>query len=157
MIDSQRVADGVTVRQYASVVRDAEVGEGTVIGPCALVDAARVGRDCRIGHGAAIHPGVWIGDRVFIGPGVIFCNDYWPEVGKTGFSLDSIGVVIRVEDDANIGAGAIILPGVVIGKGAMVAAGAVVTRSVPANRMATRCNQIMSLPADRRSRRMRQC
>jgi len=38
---------------------------------------------------------------------------------------------VRVEKDAFVGAGALILPSVVIGKGAVVAAGSVVTRSVP--------------------------
>jgi len=39
------------------------------------------------------------------------------------------GVII--EEDVDIGAGALILPGVTIGHGAVVAAGSVVTRSVP--------------------------
>jgi serine acetyltransferase len=38
---------------------------------------------------------------------------------------------VRIERDAFVGAGALILPGVVIGQGAVVAAGSVVTRSVP--------------------------
>jgi acetyltransferase-like isoleucine patch superfamily enzyme len=37
---------------------------------------------------------------------------------------------VAIEDDVWIGAGAIVLPGVIIGRGAIVAAGAVVTRSV---------------------------
>ncbi len=42
---------------------------------------------------------------------------------------DSVGV--RIEDDAFIGPGAIILPNVTIGKGAVVTAGSVVSTSVP--------------------------
>lgn len=38
---------------------------------------------------------------------------------------------VKVERDAFIGPGAIILPGVVVGRGAVVTAGSVVTRSVP--------------------------
>ncbi|HOA81763.1 MAG TPA: DapH/DapD/GlmU-related protein, partial [Defluviitaleaceae bacterium] len=38
---------------------------------------------------------------------------------------------IVIEDDAWIGAGAIILPGVRIGRGAVIGAGAVVTRDIP--------------------------
>jgi carbonic anhydrase/acetyltransferase-like protein (isoleucine patch superfamily) len=38
---------------------------------------------------------------------------------------------VRIESDAFIGPGVIILPNVVIGRGAVVAAGSVVTRSVP--------------------------
>src|SRR5215472_3961628 len=40
-------------------------------------------------------------------------------------------VSVRIEDDAYIGPGAIILPNVTIGRGAVVTAGSVVTRSVP--------------------------
>jgi acetyltransferase-like isoleucine patch superfamily enzyme len=39
---------------------------------------------------------------------------------------------VVIEDDAWIGAGATILPGVRIGRGAVVATGSVVTRDVPA-------------------------
>jgi acetyltransferase-like isoleucine patch superfamily enzyme len=38
---------------------------------------------------------------------------------------------VKIERDAFVGAGALILPNVVIGQGAVVAAGSVVTRSVP--------------------------
>jgi heptaprenylglycerol acetyltransferase len=38
---------------------------------------------------------------------------------------------VRIEDDAFVGPGAIILPNVTIGRGAVVTAGSVVTRSVP--------------------------
>ena len=42
------------------------------------------------------------------------------------------GVTV-VEDDARIGAGAVILPGIRIGSGALVGAGAVVTKDVKPN------------------------
>jgi acetyltransferase-like isoleucine patch superfamily enzyme len=41
------------------------------------------------------------------------------------------GVSVRIEDDAFIGPGAILLPHVTIGRGAVVNAGSVVTKSVP--------------------------
>jgi acetyltransferase-like isoleucine patch superfamily enzyme len=46
-----------------------------------------------------------------------------PVTGKTA--------AVRIEDDVWVGAGAVILKGVVIGRGAVVAAGSVVTRDVP--------------------------
>jgi serine acetyltransferase len=39
---------------------------------------------------------------------------------------------VKIEEDAFIGPGVIILPNVVVGRGAVVTAGSVVTRSVPA-------------------------
>lgn len=88
-----------------------------------------------IGRGVFVNTGVRfgsaaeirIGRRVRIGPNVAFetgthalyCD---PQKGR-GFSSEPI----VIEGDVWIGAGAIILPGVVVGKGAVVAAGAVVT------------------------------
>jgi acetyltransferase-like isoleucine patch superfamily enzyme len=39
---------------------------------------------------------------------------------------------VVIDDDADLGIGAIVLPGVHVGRGAVVGAGAVVTRDVPA-------------------------
>lgn len=123
---------GVTVWQFASVIRGAQIGAGSSIGSCAIVDGARLGTGVRVGHGASIHPGVWIGDDVFVGPGAVICNDPWPKAGS-GFDVCELlagKVVVSIEDGASIGAGSVILPGVTVGKGAMVAAGSVVTRDV---------------------------
>lgn len=123
---------GVTVWQFASVIRGAKIGPGSSVGSCAIVDGARLGTGVRVGHGASIHPGVWIGDDVFVGPGAVICNDPWPKAGS-GFDVDELlagKVVVRIENGASIGAGSVILPGVTVGRGAMVAAGSVVTRDV---------------------------
>lgn len=81
----------------------------------------------------------------------------WPAVSKEGFELPAGGqFTVIVEDDASIGAGAIILPGVRIGKGSFVAAGAVVGDDVPAG-LVYRRNDYVALqrPPDWRERRMR--
>ena len=123
------------VWEYAKVIRGAVLGEDCSIGGCAIVDAARVGNRCTIGHGAQLHPGTSVGDDVFVGPGVIVCNDRWPRVSKDGFDsgnlLDGKFTTVRVMDGVSIGAGAIILPGVQIGEGSVIAAGSVVTHSMP--------------------------
>ena len=85
--------------------------------------------------------GVTIGKNVWIGYDAIIETSH-PELVtiKDGASVgirctiiahmrERRGVVI--EEDADIGTGSIILPGVVIGHGAVVAAGSVVTKSVP--------------------------
>lgn len=74
---------------------------------------------------------VWIGDRVLIGSGVSFETVrhglYWiPGQGR-----GDVHGRICIEDEAWIGAGAIILGGVTVGRGATVGAGAVVTKDVP--------------------------
>lgn len=75
--------------------------------------------------------GITIDDNVLIGPGV--------KVLSEGHSLSSderqtlVPGRIHIRQNAWIGAGSIILPGVTIGENAVVAAGAVVNRDVPAN------------------------
>ncbi len=101
-----------------------------------LEDCIRQGM--QVGEGCSIQPGVvfdyshcWlirIGNRVTIAPeAYLLAHDASskPAVGYT-----RVGSVV-VEDDAFIGARAVIMPGVRIGQGAVVAAGSVVTKSVP--------------------------
>lgn len=123
------------VWQFASVIRKAKIGDDCSIASCAIVDGSRLGDRVIVSHGAFIDPGMTIGNDVFVGPHVVFCNDYWPRVTKGGWfdPADLISGKInitRIEDGASIGAGVILMPGIVIGAGAMVAAGAVVSHDV---------------------------
>lgn|SRR5262245_56639938 len=78
---------------------------------------------------------ITIGARVSIAPNVLFVADMWPnnsrltEVTYVANHLCRKGPIV-IEDDAWIGAGVVILPGVKIGRAAIVGAGAVVTRDV---------------------------
>jgi acetyltransferase-like isoleucine patch superfamily enzyme len=107
-----------------------------------------IGEWCYIGEGSRVWSGssIIIHDRVLIAHGVnVFDNLIHPldaterhkqfkQIATVGhprqIDLDDRPVVI--EEDAWIGAGAIVLRGVTIGKGAIVGAGAVVTKDVPA-------------------------
>lgn len=128
------VGESTFVWQFASIIRGAKVGSRCTVAANALIDASEVGDDCLIGAGAQIHPGIKIWSRVFIGPGVIFCNDRWPTVSKEGFDGDALlykeFVTTVVEAGASVGAGSVILPGVILGVGCMVAAGSRVTKTV---------------------------
>jgi len=84
-----------------------------------------IGDNCKIQSFVFIPNGVRIGNKVFIGPHVCFTNDKHPPSNGKDWS-NTI-----VEDYVSIGAGAVILPGVVLKKGCRVGAGAVVTESVP--------------------------
>jgi acetyltransferase-like isoleucine patch superfamily enzyme len=78
-----------------------------------------------------------IGNSVALSPGIIFIANSAPRptsrLRNIPYVRDNLikRAKIVVEDDAWIGAGAVILPGVRIGQGAIVGAGAVVTRDVP--------------------------
>ena len=114
---------------------------------------ARVGADCIVGRGAYIGPGVVVGDRckiqnhalvyepavledgAFVGPAVVFTNDYYPRAVNPDGSLKSaddwhaVGVTVRT--GASIGARSVCVAPVTIGRWALVAAGSVVTKDVP--------------------------
>jgi UDP-2-acetamido-3-amino-2,3-dideoxy-glucuronate N-acetyltransferase len=118
----------------------AYVGSKTVIGDDVKIGSlAHVDYDVRIGSGTKIEGGVYIppmsriGKNVFIGPAAVLTNDPYPP------SKRMVGVVI--EDDAVVGARAVIKAGVRVGKGSVVAMGAVVTKDVPPGKV------VMGVPA----------
>ena len=120
---------GTVVWTFATVGGGVQTGAHCAIGSCAYVGAgSRLGESVRIQHGAFLPNRSTIGHRVFIGPNVTFTDDRHPKVNNPAYRAEPP----VVEDDASIGAGATILPGVRIGRGAMVGAGAVVTRHVAA-------------------------
>ena len=96
----------------------------------------RVGDESWIGQQCFLHAagGIDIGPRVGIGPAVKILTSQHAEAGRQTPVLfapvEAEKVVI--EEDADIGAGVVLLPGVTIGRGAIVGAGAVVTADVPA-------------------------
>ena len=71
-----------------------------------------------------------IGDRVAIGPNVILVTSSDPNFSRIWDFVKIERGRIVVENDAWIGAGAIILPNVTIGECSIVGAGAVVTKDV---------------------------
>ncbi len=75
---------------------------------------------------------VTIGDNVLIGYGaqVLSANHHIPEGRGVIFGSGHVSEPVVIEDEAWIGANAVVLPGVRIGRGAVVAAGAVVTKNV---------------------------
>jgi UDP-2-acetamido-3-amino-2,3-dideoxy-glucuronate N-acetyltransferase len=147
------------VWQFASIVREAAVGEDCSIASCAIVDGATIGDRSIISHSAFIDPGISIGEDVFIGPNVSLCNDAWPRADKTGFDmalfLSGEFITTKIEDGASLGANVVVLPGVTVGKGAMVAAGAVVTQSVPACHLFKRSGEMVPIDPAKPVKRMR--
>jgi acetyltransferase-like isoleucine patch superfamily enzyme len=87
-----------------------------------------------ISHGVVITTlgTVTIGSNVLIGYGtrILSANHKMPEDRGAIWGAGHDVAPIVIEDEAWIGANAIILPGIYIGKGAVVAAGTVVTQNV---------------------------
>ena len=129
-----KLGKNVRVWNFAYVGAKSVVGDNVKIGSLAHVDY-----DVRIGDGTKIEGLVYIpplsriGKNVFIGPAAVLTNDPYPPSKKM------IGVTI--EDNAVIGARAVIRAGVRVGRGAVVAMGAVVTKDVPPGKV------VMGVPA----------
>jgi acetyltransferase-like isoleucine patch superfamily enzyme len=127
-----------------SVLKDVEIGEGTVVHDQVNLVKCKIGKNCKIDSFVYIEEGVIIGDNckirpfvfiptgvtiendVFIGPNVTFTNDKYPKVKGDWVRLETL-----VKSGASLGANCVVLPGVTIGEGATVGAGSVVTQNVP--------------------------
>jgi acetyltransferase-like isoleucine patch superfamily enzyme len=136
---------------------DVILGENTLVGDSASIrEGSRIGSRCIIGRHVTVNYATLIGDRVkimdhtwlagnmtigndvFISGGVLTANDN--QIGEQGYSEDKV-IGPKIEDGVRIGAGAILLPGVVIHQRAIIAAGAVVTKDVASNDL------VMGIPA----------
>jgi len=116
-----------------------EIGDGTFIGSQSFIQG-RIHGTCIIGKK------VWIGPQSYFDARNLVIEDFvgWGPgakvlgSGHTGIPVD-VPIIqtdleikpVKIEDWADIGVNAVILPGVTVGKGSQVGAGAVVTKDVP--------------------------
>jgi maltose O-acetyltransferase len=129
------LGDGSDIRSpfFCDYGFNISIGTGVFVNyNCVFLDVARI----------------TIGDRVQIGPAVqLLSADHPldPEVRARGLEN---GSPIVIEDDAWLGGGAIVCPGVTIGRGSVIGAGSVVTRDVPAGVLAVGnpCRVLRELP-----------
>ncbi|MCA2025728.1 N-acetyltransferase [Enterobacter sp. K16B] len=119
--------ENVTVYEPANLY-DCVLGNGVFVGPFVEIQGhTRIGDDSKIQSHTFICEYVTVGERCFIGHGVMFANDLFRE-GKPNADRNSWGR-ITVGNDVSIGSGATILA-VAICDGAVIGAGSVVTKSI---------------------------
>ncbi len=135
--EGTHIEDGVLIfhPENVSIGRSVYVGHQTILkgyfkNELIIEDGSWIGQQCFF-HAAG---GIRIGENVGIGPGVRILTSVHEEAGR---ELPILHAPLRfspvvIQPDADIGVGAILLPGVTIGQGAQVGAGAVVTRDVEA-------------------------
>ena len=151
------IGDFCAIGPNAVIYFDVEVGNNTLIGDGAsLREKVIIGDHCLISRYVTINYNTIIGSNtrimdlthitgncvigknVFISIHVSTVNDN--VVVDRIYDEDKI-TGPGIEDNATIGANAIILPGITIGKGSMVGAGSIVTKNVGANIL------VMGIPA----------
>ena len=122
-----------------------EIGNDVYVGHYAILKGYHQGRmvigdGTWIGQHAFLHSAgnLSIGRRVGIGPGVCVLTSAHELGPGTSAIIDQPLKLapVRLEDGCDIGARAVILPGVTIGQGAQIGAGAVVTRDVAPGQIA---------------------
>jgi acetyltransferase-like isoleucine patch superfamily enzyme len=138
--NSVRIAPQAMFRHLSRV----SIGDGVFIGEAALVQG-HIHGDCRIADRAWIGPMAFLDARALviensaaIAPGAKILT-----AEHTGLPIDlpvnateqAVGPV-HVGAGADVGVGAVVLPGCKIGRGAIIGAGSVVTEDVPDNAIA---------------------
>jgi UDP-2-acetamido-3-amino-2,3-dideoxy-glucuronate N-acetyltransferase len=127
-VASCTIGENTKIWQFVVIVSGAKIGSDCNICSHVLIEGdVSIGDRVTIKSGVQLWDGLRVGDDVFIGPNATFTNDKYPRSKQyqTAFSNSIIG------DEASIGAGAVILPGITVGRKAMIGAGAVVTQDVP--------------------------
>jgi acetyltransferase-like isoleucine patch superfamily enzyme len=134
LFDEVEFGEGVVVQAFTNLY-GCRIGDHSRIGPFVEIQrGSSVGANCKISSHTFICDGVTIEDAVFVGHGVVFVNDKYPQAtnpaGQLQAAADWTLLQTVVGHGASIGSGAVLLGGVRIGPGALVGAGAVVTRDV---------------------------
>ena len=125
----RNVASGENVVIYQPAnLYDCTLGDNVFVGPFVEIQGhTRVGSDSKIQSHTFICEYVTIGERCFIGHGVMFANDMFRD-GKPNADRESCGRII-IGNDVSIGSGATILAGSIC-DGVVIGAGSVVTKSI---------------------------
>jgi UDP-2-acetamido-3-amino-2,3-dideoxy-glucuronate N-acetyltransferase len=129
-VKSNTIGNGTRIWQYVVVLENAQIGKDcNICSHCLIENDVVVGDRVTVKNGVQLCDGLRLGNDIFIGSNVSFTNDSFPRSRQKPEKF----LVTTIHDGASIGAGAVVLPGLMIGRNAMVVAGAVITRSVPPN------------------------
>lgn len=121
------IGEGTRIWQFAVVLKGARIGRDCNLNAHTFVEGGAVlGNRVTLKSGVYVWDGVVLEDDVFCGPNATFTNDKRPRSRQQ--PPEFLTTIVR--RGASIGAGAVILPGIVVGENAMVGAGAVVTKDV---------------------------
>ena len=124
------VGGGTRIWHHAHIRDGSRIGEKCNIGKNCYVDAgAVIGNRVKIQNNVSVYHGVRIQDDVFIGPSVVFTNDYFPRAFDPDWTVSETLIM----KGASLGANSTVVCGHTIGEYAMIGAGSVVTHDVPSH------------------------
>jgi bifunctional UDP-N-acetylglucosamine pyrophosphorylase/glucosamine-1-phosphate N-acetyltransferase len=141
-----------------NVIRDSEIGSGTIIHPNCHIERAKTGRDCEIGPFSRLRPEAELADRVKIGNFVEVKKSTIADGSKVNhlsyIGDTSIGTGVNVGagtitcnydgankyrtvigDNAFIGSGVELVAPLEIGAGATIGAGSTISKPAPAGKL----------------------
>jgi UDP-3-O-[3-hydroxymyristoyl] glucosamine N-acyltransferase len=137
------LGDQVMIGDLASIREGNRVGNRVVIGRAASVEYETIiEEDVLIQTSAHITGNMHIEKGVFIGPEVVTANDN--SMGRTPGPFKGP----HIKQNARIGAGCVLLPGVVVGNGAVVAAGTTVSKNIPDGKLFYRVSRPAMAPVE---------
>lgn len=131
-IQSNSIGNNTTIWQYCIILPGAKIGENCNINcHCFIENDVIIGDNVTVKSGVQLWDGIRIEDNVFIGPNATFTNDKFPHSKHYPERFQNT----IIKKGASIGAGSVILGGIIIGENAMVGAGSVVTKDIPENEL----------------------
>ncbi|MDX2029845.1 MAG: WxcM-like domain-containing protein [Blastocatellia bacterium] len=136
IVETEAIGPETSIGAFVRILGGAEIGAGCEIGDQVFIDAnVRIGERARIGCGARLLRGLRIEADAVVGPNAVFLEAgsdremHFELRRRLPAGATRSETVVRA--GARIGAGATLLPGIVIGQAAVVEVGAVVTHDVP--------------------------
>jgi bifunctional UDP-N-acetylglucosamine pyrophosphorylase / glucosamine-1-phosphate N-acetyltransferase len=124
VIQSSRLATGVTVGPFVHIRPETELRDSVHIGNFVELKKAVLGKGTKAGHHSYLGDAV-IGENVNIGAGTITCNYDGSQKHQT-----------TIEDGVFVGSDSQLVAPVTIGRGAYVGSGTTVRENVPAGSLA---------------------
>lgn len=141
-----------------NLVRDSQIGAGTVVHSNCHIEGATTGSDCEIGPFARLRPGAELADRVKVGNFVEIKKstiatgskiNHLTYIGDTDIGKDvnvGAGTIVcnydgvnkhrtTIGDNAFIGSGVELVAPVDVGAGATIGAGSTISKSAPADKL----------------------
>ena len=152
-----KLADAVSIGAHC-VIKNTEVGRGSLIYPHCVIENADIAANCRVGPFARVRPGTVLADDAHIGNFVEVKNSRIGNKSKANhlsYVGDSdVGANVNIgagtitcnydgankhrtiiEDDVFIGSDTQLVAPVTVGRGATIGAGATITRDAPAEQL----------------------